>query len=680
MSLQSKFEQFRTRVGEFKGKLADRQKKAAFLDDGDQQLEHEVFGMRDGLKVLLAKEHEHHPVDERKIPLYNLGAKMMQAGKNIGDTTTFGAFYTKVGRLQLDLGQMQCMHNKTVHAQVHEPLRADLEQDFPKLAQARKKLQAQHQEKDAASARFAQACAKVHKQGYSGSGGKVDNIKEEMEEAMAALQSTKTQYVEQLVDVAARERFVMEKLQHMLEEQLRLHESACELIRAALPSLRELKDTAASRKVFGVGLPSSGVDPVLAQLAATINRDGLNVQGLFRRAGSAVAIRQLKADLNSKRADLRTRCTTERQMHAIANAFKMYLREMPDCLLTTALYPEWMAAARTPDHNDRLYAIQALLEKLPRPNFVTLRFLARFLHHVSLHAEQTKMEARNLGIVIGPNLGWPADHETNAMYSATDSGPLSSLCEAFITYNEWLFPKEEGELAGDITDPYSVPNAPPPPPAARRASSLLVNLPPTPDTTGTAAPQPPSPFVPNPGATTTAATAATATPPSTTPLSSTSSAPPPLPSPMSKPSLVLGHGHSGNDGGDGDGGDGHGDGDGGDVFTGSRRPATTSGAFDFDDDDYDDDDDGARSEEDWDDDVDDDGADTSGGTHITTSHVKAVHQQLHQHQQRQHPPNSALPPKPTLKPERPRPPARPPRPAPPGRPKAPLLPPKPGKP
>lgn len=41
-----------------------------------------------------------------------------------------------------------------------------------------------------------------------------------------------------------------------------------------------------------------------------------------------------------------------------------------------------------------------------------------------------------------------------------------SLCEALITYNEWIFPSESGELPGTILDPYCVPNAYPPPPTA----------------------------------------------------------------------------------------------------------------------------------------------------------------------------------------------------------------------
>lgn len=41
------------------------------------------------------------------------------------------AFYTKVGRLQLDLGQLEIMRNREVQQHVHEPVRAAIQQEYP---------------------------------------------------------------------------------------------------------------------------------------------------------------------------------------------------------------------------------------------------------------------------------------------------------------------------------------------------------------------------------------------------------------------------------------------------------------------------------------------------------------------------------------------------------------------
>lgn len=69
-------------------------------------------------------------------------------------------------------------------------------------------------------------------------------------------------------------------------------------------------------------------------------------------------IRKLRADLNSFRADLSTRDGYGGDIHAVADLIKTYLREMPDCLLTSALYNQWMEAARIQDHDTRLRRIK----------------------------------------------------------------------------------------------------------------------------------------------------------------------------------------------------------------------------------------------------------------------------------------------------------------------------------
>lgn len=51
---------------------------------------------------------------------------------------------------------------------------------------------------------------------------------------------------------------------------------------------------------------------------------------------------------------------------------------------------------------------QTLIDKLPRANYVTLRFFVRFLAHIVANEEVNKMSVKNMGIVVGPNLLRPA--------------------------------------------------------------------------------------------------------------------------------------------------------------------------------------------------------------------------------------------------------------------------------
>ena len=49
------------------------------------------------------------------------------------------------------------------------------------------------------------------------------------------------------------------------------------------------------------------------------------------------------------------------------------------------------------------------LQKLPRENFITLKFLMNFLNTVASHSDVNKMTFQNLAVVFGPNLAWSTD-------------------------------------------------------------------------------------------------------------------------------------------------------------------------------------------------------------------------------------------------------------------------------
>lgn len=71
-------------------------------------------------------------------------------------------------------------------------------------------------------------------------------------------------------------------------------------------------------------------------------------------------------------------------IHAVAGLIKLYLRQLPDPLLTGKLYNDWIANAEETlneeDHNKKLYTYKALLDGLPPSNYTTLRFLILHLN------------------------------------------------------------------------------------------------------------------------------------------------------------------------------------------------------------------------------------------------------------------------------------------------------------
>jgi hypothetical protein len=60
----------------------------------------------------------------------------------------------------------------------------------------------------------------------------------------------------------------------------------------------------------------------------------------------------------------------------------VYLRELPQPLLTFEYYDQWIQTARMPDNEERLRAARRYLDCLPRPNYENLSFLVRFFAEV----------------------------------------------------------------------------------------------------------------------------------------------------------------------------------------------------------------------------------------------------------------------------------------------------------
>ena len=97
-------------------------------------------------------------------------------------------------------------------------------------------------------------------------------------------------------------------------------------------------------------------------------------------------------------------------INVIANVVKLYMRQLPEPLMTFALYHDFIQVGRqcpaqsgcSDGHNDwELEAVNKLLEIcrcLPGHHRLTLGFLCHHLHRISLQADINNMPASNLAI------------------------------------------------------------------------------------------------------------------------------------------------------------------------------------------------------------------------------------------------------------------------------------------
>lgn len=121
----------------------------------------------------------------------------------------------------------------------------------------------------------------------------------------------------------------------------------------------------------------------------------------------------------------------------------MYLRELPEPLMTYDMYEAFIAAEGIEDLDNRLQCIQQLVESLPPCNYSILSLLMKLLHKVSEHYVENKMTTSNLAIVIAPNILRP---EQQTMESIINDTPhVTAVIETLISDYEFMFRKSISE-------------------------------------------------------------------------------------------------------------------------------------------------------------------------------------------------------------------------------------------
>ncbi|KAK0392504.1 hypothetical protein NLU13_1999 [Sarocladium strictum] len=131
-------------------------------------------------------------------------------------------------------------------------------------------------------------------------------------------------------------------------------------------------------------------------------------EGIFRLSGSNVVIKQLRERFNTE-GDINLLSDDQfYDMHAIASLLKLYLRELPTTILTRDLHLEFLATTELTNKNEKLMAVNGLVQRLPQANATLLKYLIAFLIKIINNADINKMTVRNVGIVFSPTLNIPA--------------------------------------------------------------------------------------------------------------------------------------------------------------------------------------------------------------------------------------------------------------------------------
>uniref|UniRef100_A0A6B2L232 Rho-GAP domain-containing protein n=1 Tax=Arcella intermedia TaxID=1963864 RepID=A0A6B2L232_9EUKA len=198
------------------------------------------------------------------------------------------------------------------------------------------------------------------------------------------------------------------------------------------------------QKVFGIPLEIlckrkdtvDGIPKILRQLTECIRSDRCIKEGLFRLSGNQTQIHQLKDKYDQGvYEDLKAV-----DCHVVTNILKLFLRELPEPLVTFSLYLPLLdiASSMNSDHDiqPKIAELRYLLHTLPSSHFKVLHYLCSFLSDISKRAEITKMGAINLAIVFASNVMRP-EQESEGNSFALER--LQTLMRTFINHVSELF-------------------------------------------------------------------------------------------------------------------------------------------------------------------------------------------------------------------------------------------------
>ncbi|XP_004420875.1 PREDICTED: rho GTPase-activating protein 29 [Ceratotherium simum simum] len=204
-----------------------------------------------------------------------------------------------------------------------------------------------------------------------------------------------------------------------------------------------------------------GIPFILKICASEIENRALCLQGIYRVCGNKIKTEKLCQALEN---GMHLVDISEFSSHDICDVLKLYLRQLPEPFILFRLYKEFIDLAKEIqlvneeqetkkdssedkkwpntciEINRILLKSKDLLRQLPASNFNSLHYLIVHLKRVVDHAEENKMNSRNLGVIFGPSLVRP--RPTTAPVTISSLAEYSNqarLVEFLITYSQKIF-------------------------------------------------------------------------------------------------------------------------------------------------------------------------------------------------------------------------------------------------
>ncbi|THH27126.1 hypothetical protein EUX98_g7071 [Antrodiella citrinella] len=207
------------------------------------------------------------------------------------------------------------------------------------------------------------------------------------------------------------------------------------------------------RSTFGIDLAEQmyrddvDVPQIMVKCCEAIEKYGVDSQGIYRIGGTMSKVNRLKdrldKDLDSVNLDADEWSS---DISNVTSVLKMWLRELPDPLLTHTLHQGFLDAARIDNDRMRHIKMHERVNDLPDPNYATLKYFMGHLHNIVQHEAQNAMSIQNVAIVFGPTLFGQTQGGMNGLANGMSEAPLQNKAvETILEHYTDIFVEEQEE-------------------------------------------------------------------------------------------------------------------------------------------------------------------------------------------------------------------------------------------
>lgn len=213
-----------------------------------------------------------------------------------------------------------------------------------------------------------------------------------------------------------------------------------------VPHISEKMYSTGNRKEFGVDIQQvvqrrlcrDNIPRVMADCVETLRKGPhLDQEGLFRVPGSASLIEYYKDQYDQGEEVVLSDC---HDAHTIAGLLKLYMRELPEPLVTWALYDPLLTCYETVFTQGEKAVVEQLatiFQRLPPLNLRILKYLCNFLLEAGKHHLSSKMTVSNLATVFGPNLIRKELDDPQTLIKHASA--INSILELMINHQNTIF-------------------------------------------------------------------------------------------------------------------------------------------------------------------------------------------------------------------------------------------------